>query len=53
VLIVGATHLSALYARALVAQGVPARQVSAKETVLAGLSVARRSVSEALPWPAT
>jgi 2-dehydro-3-deoxygalactonokinase len=49
VLIVGASRLSALYARALAAQGLSARQVSAKETVLAGLSAARRSTLEAHP----
>lgn len=41
VLIVGAAKLSALYARALAAQGVAARQVPANETVLAGLAAAR------------
>ena len=48
-LIVGATRLSALYARALAAQRVRARPVSAKETVLAGLSAARLSAVEANP----
>jgi 2-dehydro-3-deoxygalactonokinase len=49
VLIIGASRLSALYARALTAQGVPVRQLSANETVLAGLAAARRSALEATP----
>jgi 2-dehydro-3-deoxygalactonokinase len=49
VLIVGAAKLSALYARALAAQGVAARQVPAKETVLAGLAAARTRTLETSP----
>jgi 2-dehydro-3-deoxygalactonokinase len=49
VLIVGASRLSAIYARALSAQGVSVRQLAANETVLAGLSAARRSAHEARP----
>jgi 2-dehydro-3-deoxygalactonokinase len=49
VLIVGAARLSALYARALAAQGVQARPVSAKETVLAGLAAARTRMPESSP----
>jgi 2-dehydro-3-deoxygalactonokinase len=49
VLIVGAAKLSALYARALAAQGVSARQLPANETVLAGLAAARARMLENSP----
>ena len=41
VVIVGEGHLGGLYARALAAQGVPARQVVAEDATLAGLNRAR------------
>jgi 2-dehydro-3-deoxygalactonokinase len=49
VAIVGASRLSALYARALVAQGADPRQLPARETVLAGLSAARVAMMEDHP----
>ncbi len=49
VLIVGAARLSALYSRALAAQGVATRQLSATETVLAGLAAARTRMLETSP----
>lgn len=47
--IVGASRLSALYARALTAQAAPVRQFPATETVLAGLTSARRILTESAP----
>ncbi len=44
--IVGAERLSGLYARALTAQGASVRQLSARDTVLAGLTAAFRGVLE-------
>ena len=44
--IIGADRLSALYARALAAQGASSRQLSARDTVIAGLSAARHDVLE-------
>jgi 2-dehydro-3-deoxygalactonokinase len=46
VAIVGAERLSGLYARALAAQGVVVRRLSARDTVLAGLSAMFRSAVE-------
>lgn len=44
--IIGADRLSALYARALAAQGASPRLLSARDTVIAGLSAARHSTLE-------
>ena len=44
--IVGAEKLSGLYARALAAQGASVRQLSARDTVLAGLTAAFRGAME-------
>lgn len=44
--IVGAEKLSALYARALAAQGASPRLLSASDCVLAGLGAARRTILE-------
>lgn len=46
VAIIGAARLSALYARALAAQGAAVRQVAARDTVLAGLTAARAAMME-------
>lgn len=46
VAIIGAEALSASYARALQAQGVPVRLLSARDTVLAGLTAAWRGTLE-------
>ena len=44
--IIGADRLSALYARALAAQGASSRLLSARDTVIAGLSAARHDILE-------
>jgi 2-dehydro-3-deoxygalactonokinase len=44
ILLVGAERLSGLYARALAAQAVQATHLSARETVIAGLSAAHRGL---------
>jgi 2-dehydro-3-deoxygalactonokinase len=46
VAIVGAEQLSALYARALAAQGAPVRLLPARDTVLAGLTAAYSGLME-------
>lgn len=46
VVVIGAERLSALYARALSAQGLTARLLSARDTVIAGLSAARSGALE-------
>ena len=46
VVIIGATRLSALYARALAAQGAEVQQMPADRTVLAGLGAARAAMKE-------
>jgi 2-dehydro-3-deoxygalactonokinase len=46
VVLIGAEGLSALYARALAAQGVQARIIPARDAVIAGLTTARRGALE-------
>jgi 2-dehydro-3-deoxygalactonokinase len=46
VAVIGESGLSALYARALAAQGAPVRQWPARDTVLAGLAAARAAMLE-------
>ncbi len=47
--IIGADALSAIYARALTAQGATPSLIAASETVLAGLSLAHKTVMEVAP----
>jgi len=47
IVIIGADRLSALYAKALTAQGASPRLLSARDAVIAGLSAARRGALEA------